>query len=112
MNVRSPERPLATAPGDLPPLTVAEVVHRPVAEPDAVRSGDGPAVASFVLGLVGLLALNIVLGPMAIALATLAFVRGTSRRGRAVLGLTLGIADLIVLAALVSSSGAVEWSFG
>ncbi|MYY86562.1 DUF4190 domain-containing protein [Streptomyces sp. SID335] len=67
------------------------------------------AVASFILGLVGLLVLNLVLGPIAIVLASVALWRGTARRGRALLGLGLGVADLVVLAALVSVDNTVSW---
>ncbi|MFJ3709237.1 DUF4190 domain-containing protein [Streptomyces sp. NPDC090053] len=76
------------------------------------RDADGMAVAAFVLGLLGLLVLNIVLGPTAIVLAALALRRGTARRGRALLALALGVADLVVLATLVTSSGAVIWNIG
>ncbi|ATL30660.1 hypothetical protein KY5_5642 [Streptomyces formicae] len=79
---------------------------RPVGRRDA----DGMAVASFVLGLLGLLVLNLFLGPVAIVLAGLALWRGTTRRGRALLGLGLGVADLVVLAALVSMDNTVSWS--
>ncbi|MGW1027476.1 DUF4190 domain-containing protein [Streptomyces sp. NPDC002577] len=83
--------------------------------PELRRSGvgdaDGMAVASFVLGLVGLLVLNLFLGPVAIALAAFALHRGTARRGRALLGLGLGLADLLVLAAFVSVDHTVSWSF-
>ncbi|MER5301899.1 DUF4190 domain-containing protein [Streptomyces lasiicapitis] len=72
---------------------------------------DGMAVASFVLGLLGLLVLNIVLGPVAIALASVALWRGTARRGRALLGLGLGVADLVVLGVLMSLNASVSWSF-
>nr|WP_233518127.1 DUF4190 domain-containing protein [Streptomyces corynorhini] len=68
------------------------------------------AVASFVLGLLGLLVMNILLGPMALVLAGLALGRGTARRGRALLGLALGVADLVVLAALVGADHTVTWS--
>ncbi|MFC8696268.1 hypothetical protein ACIQEY_16890 [Streptomyces parvus] len=78
----------------------------------AGREADGLAVASFVLGLVGLLVFNIVLGPMAIVMALLALTRRTRRRGRAFLGLALGAADLVVLAALVTANGTVAWSIG
>ncbi|MEU2261768.1 DUF4190 domain-containing protein [Streptomyces sp. NPDC019645] len=74
------------------------------------RDADGMAVASFVLGLVGLLVMNIVLGPVAVVLAGLALWRGTARRGRALLGLALGVADLVVLAVLVVGNGVVVWS--
>lgn len=80
------------------------------ARPVGRRDTDGMAVASFVLGLLGLLVLNIVLGPVAIALACVALWRGTARRGRALLGLGLGVADLVVLATLVSLDGTVSWS--
>ncbi|TXS57894.1 DUF4190 domain-containing protein [Streptomyces sp. t39] len=70
------------------------------------------AVAAFVLGLTGLLVMNIVLGPIAIVLATLALLRGTARRRRALLGLGLGVADLVVLAVLVTANGSVVWGFG
>ncbi|MEU1407174.1 DUF4190 domain-containing protein [Streptomyces sp. NPDC005728] len=74
------------------------------------RDADGMAVASFILGLLGLLVLNIFLGPIAIALATVALWRGTARRGRAYLGLTLGVADLAVLVIAMQMSHTVSWS--
>ncbi|MGW1901078.1 DUF4190 domain-containing protein [Streptomyces hirsutus] len=77
----------------------------------AVQDSDGMAVASFVLGLLGLLVLNIVLGPIAIVLAGTALWRGTTRRGRACLGLGLGIADLLVLLALMQMNDTISWSF-
>ncbi|KDN85801.1 hypothetical protein [Kitasatospora cheerisanensis] len=64
---------------------------------------DQLAVASFVLGLLGLLLFNLVLGPLAVALAVLALHRGTARPLRARLGLLLGLADLAVLAAAVAA---------
>ncbi|KIF73017.1 hypothetical protein QR77_01435 [Streptomyces sp. 150FB] len=77
----------------------------------AARDADGMAVASFILGLIGLLVMNIFLGPLALVLAGLALRRGTARRGRAFLGLFLGAADLVVLAVLVSADSSVSWSF-
>ena len=77
--------------------------------PTGRRDTDGMAVASFVLGLVGLLVLNLFLGPAAIVLAGMALWRGTARRGRALLGLGLGVADLVVLASLVAVDGTVSW---
>ncbi|MFI0977296.1 DUF4190 domain-containing protein [Streptomyces sp. NPDC021093] len=77
-----------------------------------LRDADGMAVASFVLGLVGLLAMNILLGPAALVLATLALRGGTTRRFRAWLGLGLGVADLVVLVTVVDLSNTVSWSFG
>uniref|UniRef100_A0AAU3GS20 DUF4190 domain-containing protein n=1 Tax=Streptomyces sp. NBC_01401 TaxID=2903854 RepID=A0AAU3GS20_9ACTN len=76
----------------------------------ATREADGLAVASFVLGLLGLLVMNILLGPVAIVMALIALARSTARRGRALLGLALGFADLVVLAVLVTGNGTVSWS--
>ncbi|MFG2191969.1 DUF4190 domain-containing protein [Streptomyces sp. NPDC048639] len=67
------------------------------------------AVAAFILGLIGLLAFNLVLGPCALVLGGIALARGTRRRGRALLGIGLGAADLIVLAALVAADNTVSW---
>ncbi|MBY8881235.1 DUF4190 domain-containing protein [Streptomyces sp. PLK6-54] len=69
------------------------------------------AVASFLLGVPGLLVLNLVLGPAAIVLAAVALSRGTARRGRALLGMVLGVADLVVLVALTIANHGVIWSF-
>ncbi|MCX5237790.1 DUF4190 domain-containing protein [Streptomyces prunicolor] len=80
-------------------------------KPTGRRDADGMAVASFILGLVGLLVLNVFLGPIAIALAGVALWRGTARRGRAFLGLGLGIADLLVLVAFMQLDSTVSWSF-
>ncbi|MET7868316.1 hypothetical protein [Streptomyces cyaneofuscatus] len=78
----------------------------------AGREADGLAVASFVLGLVGLLAFNLLLGPTAIVMALLSLARRTRRPGRAYLGLALGVADLVVLAVLVTVNGTVAWNLG
>ncbi|MEU9735555.1 DUF4190 domain-containing protein [Streptomyces sp. NPDC048002] len=83
----------------------------PTTRRPAVRDADGMAVASFILGLVGLLVLNVFLGPVAITLASVALWRGTARRGRAFLGLGLGVADLVVLLAFMQADGTVSWSF-
>ncbi|MGC4945110.1 DUF4190 domain-containing protein [Streptomyces sp. DT224] len=82
------------------------------AAPRSRRDADGLAVASFVLGLVGLLVMNLLLGPAAIVMALVALARSTDRRGRAFLGLALGVADLVVLAFLVTGNGTVSWGFG
>ncbi|MFI9252607.1 DUF4190 domain-containing protein [Streptomyces sp. NPDC053069] len=76
----------------------------------AARDADGMAVASFILGLLGLLVLNIFLGPIAIALAAVSLWRGTTRRGRAWLGLALGAADLAVLVIAMQLSHTLSWS--
>ena len=74
------------------------------------RDADGMAVASFILGLLGLLVLNIFLGPVAIVLAAVSLWRGTTRRGRAYLGLTLGMADLAALALSMELTNTISWS--
>ncbi|MFK0296804.1 hypothetical protein ACIQU6_40920 [Streptomyces sp. NPDC090442] len=81
-------------------------------KPAARLDADGMAVASFVLGLVGTLVLNLVLGPCALVLGALALTRGTTRRGRAALGLALGAADLLLLAALTAADGTLSWHLG
>ncbi|MGV9556248.1 DUF4190 domain-containing protein [Streptomyces sp. NPDC003401] len=83
----------------------------PATRRTGVRDTDGMAVASFILGLVGLLVLNVFLGPIAIVLASVALWRGTERRGRAALGLTLGVADLLVLAFFMQADSTLSWSF-
>ncbi|MFJ2091651.1 DUF4190 domain-containing protein [Streptomyces sp. NPDC087901] len=93
-----------------PPSPAVPPSAVPVKRP--TRDADGLAVASFVLGLVGLLVLNLVLGPMAIVMAIVALARSTTRRGRALLGLALGVADLVILAFVVTGNGVVAWSFG
>ena len=79
---------------------------------EASSDADQMAVASFILGLLGLLFFNIVLGPCALVLAGLALARQTNRRGRALLGLTLGAADLAILAATVLASHHTIWQLG
>lgn len=75
------------------------------------RDADGMAVASFVLGLLGLLVFNIFLGPTAIVLAAVSLWRGTKRKGRAFLGMGLGVADLLVLLAFIQMDSTPSWSF-
>jgi hypothetical protein len=89
-------------------LTAPATGRRPATR---ARDADGMAVASFILGLLGLLVLNVFLGPIAIALASVALWRGTARRGRAYLGLGLGVADLLVLVAVMQMDNTVSWSF-
>ncbi|MEU2542977.1 DUF4190 domain-containing protein [Streptomyces iakyrus] len=83
----------------------------PASRRTGIRDTDGMAVASFILGLLGLLVLNVFLGPIAIVLASIALWRGTERRGRALLGLGLGVADLLVLAAFMEFDSTISWSF-
>ncbi|KIZ19074.1 hypothetical protein [Streptomyces natalensis] len=92
--------------------TLTEAGPQTTGDTKANRQADNMAVASFVLGLLGTLVLNLVLGPCALVLAGLALARGTTRRGRALLGLTLGFADLILLATLATNDGTVSWHIG
>jgi hypothetical protein len=82
-----------------------------LAQRQRAYDADQMAVASFILGLLGLLVFNLVLGPCAIALALLSLRRRTGRPVRAGLGLALGVADLLVLAASVLTSHGAFWPF-
>ncbi|MFD3555816.1 DUF4190 domain-containing protein [Streptomyces goshikiensis] len=90
--------------------TAPAPAQAPAPAPARRRDADAMAVTAFVLGLVGLLVMNIVLGPVAVVLGSLALWRRTSRPGRARLGIVLGVADLVVLAALVSADHTWSWS--
>ena len=75
ISTRRAHRTAPRAPSGTPP-SGASTGHRPVPRPvprpsraRARRDADGMAVAAFVLGLVGLLVMNILLGPIAIVLA-------------------------------------------
>ncbi|MFD9688123.1 hypothetical protein ACFXPX_25240 [Kitasatospora sp. NPDC059146] len=91
---------------------VRSSAERAAEERQGTAEADNLAVASFLLGLPGLLLFNLVLGPIAVTLATLALVRGTSRRGRAFLGLALGIASLAILAVTTATSHGVLIDLG
>lgn len=85
----------------------------PARNPVAGRSDiDGTAVASFILGLLGTFVFNVVFGPLALILGTVALVRGTRRRSRALLGMALGVADLAILAILIATHQSVSWTPG
>ncbi|WP_433856878.1 hypothetical protein [Streptomyces kronopolitis] len=92
------------------PAAVPQAPHRPASRPRS--HADGMAVTSFILGLLGTLVLNLLLGPCALVLGALALARGTTRRGRALLGLTLGAADLLLLALLTTTDGTLSWHIG
>jgi hypothetical protein len=92
-------------------LTAPATTDTTPTRPTGTRDANGMAVASFILGLLGLLVLNVFLGPIAIALAGAALWRGTTRRGRAYLGLGLGVADLLVLVTVMQMDNTVSWSF-
>ncbi|MFC6063909.1 hypothetical protein [Streptomyces ochraceiscleroticus] len=76
-----------------------------------LRDANGMAVASFVMGLIGLLVMNLILGPVAIVLASLALSRSTDRRFPALAGLGLGLGDLLVYGVLVAADDSVAWTF-
>lgn len=99
-----------TTPSPATATTEAKDAHRPT--PRLRSQADGMAVASFILGLLGTLVLNILLGPCALVLGGLSLARGTTRRGRALLGITLGAADLLLLALLTSADGTLSWHIG
>ncbi|AXE27519.1 DUF4190 domain-containing protein [Streptomyces globosus] len=75
-----------------------------------MREADAMAVTAFVLGLAGLLVANLVLGPTAAVLGVLALRKGTTRPGRARLGIALGVAGVVVLGCLVAADGTWSWS--
>lgn len=74
--------------------------------------GDDKAVASFVLGLVGLLVFNVVLGPLALVLSGVALAQSTRRPGRALLGALLGAADLVIIGVIIATHHGVSWHPG
>ncbi|MFJ6783070.1 DUF4190 domain-containing protein [Streptomyces yangpuensis] len=76
----------------------------------STRDADAMAVTAFVLGLVGLLVMNLLLGPVAVVLGALALHRRTTRPGRAQLAIALGLTDVLVLACLVAADGTWSWS--
>jgi hypothetical protein len=79
---------------------------------------DDRAAAALFSGAVGLFLFNVVFGPLAIVLGAVAVRRGEpGRLGRAaaLLGIALGVADLVVLAILVASrvhGGRFDWHLG
>ena len=81
----------------------------------ARKDRDGKAVVGFIAGLVGLLFGNPVLGPLAIVLGVMSLRGETSRRGRALLAIGLGAADLAVFAVLAlhaaAGPGGFSWHF-
>jgi hypothetical protein len=80
-----------------------------------VGSLDDRAVGSLALGVAGLFFFNVVLGPTAIALGAVTAHRhapGTPSRNAGLIGIALGVADLIVLAALMAAQihhGGLVW---
>jgi hypothetical protein len=79
---------------------------------------DDRAAAALTCGVAGLFMFNIVFGPLAIVLGTIAARRtrrGSPRHTMALLGVALGVTDLFVFALLVASrlhDGAFTWHLG
>jgi hypothetical protein len=73
------------------------------------------AAVSFVSGLVGLLVANLLLGPLAIVLGLIGLRADSNRRVRALLGILLGVADIVVFVLLAAHAGghhgSISWSF-
>ncbi|WP_431951937.1 hypothetical protein [Actinacidiphila sp. bgisy167] len=65
-----------------------------------------------MLGLIGLPAFTMVLGPSALILGGVALVRGTRRPVRALAGLVPGATDLMVLVVLVTAHTGFLRPFG
>lgn len=80
-----------------------------------VGSLDDRAVAALALGVAGLFFFNVVFGPTAIVLGAIAAHRhhaGTPSRTVGLVGLALGVADLLVLAVIMAvqiHDGALIW---
>lgn len=75
---------------------------------------DGRTAAGLALGAAGLFMFNIICGPFAIALGISGYRHTTSRadRAAAIVSVVLGIADLVVLAALTATTfhdGSFSW---
>ncbi|NEE47445.1 hypothetical protein G3M55_22920, partial [Streptomyces sp. SID8455] len=78
MTLTLTDRARTSAPAFAPaPEAAPDAVPAPAPRRAAGREADGLAVASFVLGLVGLLAFNLLLGPTAIVMALLSLARRT-----------------------------------
>jgi Domain of unknown function (DUF4190) len=83
------------------------------------REGNGLAVAGLVCGLVGLLVLPIVLGPLAVIFGGVGWSKanhGARHKGMAIAAVVLGIVDLILMgvliAAAVNNGGSSYWHVG
>ncbi|RZU53786.1 hypothetical protein EV385_5720 [Krasilnikovia cinnamomea] len=80
-----------------------------------VGSLDDRAVGSVALGVAGLFFFNVMFGPIAIVLGAITARRhgsGTPSRNAGLIGVALGVADLVVLAALMAAQlqhGSLVW---
>ena len=109
MTFRKPADALGAGRDSRAPARPAGARPRAEAGPNGLARPEVMALWSYVTGLVGLLFANLVLGPCALWLGGRALVAGTRRRGRALAGLLLGVADLLVFAALSLRDGTPFW---
>jgi len=63
--------------------------------PDKEKDGGGGAIASFVLGVIGLFLFGFILGIIALVKGANAMARGTPNQGFAIAGFILGIVDIV-----------------
>lgn len=73
--------------------------------PQPAKSSNGMAIAGLVCGIVGLLILAVVLGPLAIIFGGVGLSRsnkGASGKGMAIAGIVLGIVDLVLWIILIT----------
>ena len=89
------------------------------AAPARTQNGNGLAIAGLVCGLVGLLLVNYILGPLAIIFGGIGWSRanrGAAHRGMAIAAVILGVVDLVVwgvlLAVLVRHGGPFSFHAG
>ncbi len=87
--------PVAPAPGPPQPPPAGGYVAAP-----AEAGGFGLAIASLICGIVGLFLCNILLGPAAIITGALG-ARQKAHRTMAVIGLVLGILDVIIFVVVI-----------
>jgi hypothetical protein len=75
----------------------------------------GRAAAALTCGVAGLFMFNVVFGPLAIVLGATAARREPRGRTAGLVGVALGVADLVVLGVLVAvriRGGAFSWHLG
>lgn len=87
----------------------------PTASPNSRTNG--LAVASLVLGIIGVFLFNVILGPLAIVLGAVGLRRAPAKggAGMAKAGIVLGILDLVVFGVLLAVSaahGGFHWYVG
>jgi hypothetical protein len=89
--------------------------------PETTRTtttGNGLAIAALVCGLVGLFIANVILGPLAIIFGGIGWSKanhGAPRKGMAIAGTILGIADVALFAlvlAVTSAHHGAYWHVG